>query len=179
MRGWAAHAIFATILLGSLAVQGRATDSLSDDASILEPAILRVAGSHGLELHEYRKGGGMMPRALIFEAPGCSQPVQVSSRLWTFEEETLMEKAPEQSYTRRYIYFDQSWDTPHPRAVFVQRMKYRVLAMFGLTEYEPSPYLILVETPKNCVTAEAIDWRSVWSRNYLFAAQSPGKVTPW
>jgi hypothetical protein len=55
-------------------------------------------------------------------------------------------------------------------------MKYRVLATFGLTEYTPSWYLILVETPKNCRTAAAIDWRSVWNRNYLAAAQHDVEV---
>ncbi|MBV8104957.1 MAG: hypothetical protein JO223_10105 [Hyphomicrobiales bacterium] len=87
-----------------------------------------------------------------------------------------MESAPEQGYTRRYIYFNRSWDTPDPRAAFVQRMKYGVLAAFGLTEYVPSWYLILVETPKNCRTAAAVDWRSVWNRNYLVAAHPDVKA---
>jgi hypothetical protein len=122
-----------------------------------------------LDLREYKKTSGMTSRTLVFEAPGCSQPVTVSARLSTFEEESLMEHDPVQGYTRRYIYFDRSWDTPEPRAAFAQRMKYSALAMFGLTEYVPSRYLILVEAPKNCRAAEAIDWRSAWKRSYLAA----------
>ena len=113
-----------------------------------------------------------MTRTLVFDAPGCSQPVQVSLRLSTFEEKSLMKSASEQGYTRRYVYFDQSWDRPEPRAAFVQRMKYSALTMFGLTEYVPSRFLVLVETPKNCRTAEAVDWRLVWNRDYLAAAQA-------
>ncbi|MBV9288383.1 MAG: hypothetical protein JO288_11285 [Hyphomicrobiales bacterium] len=113
-----------------------------------------------------------MPPALVFEAPGCSLPVQVSPRLSNFEEESLMDYAPEQGYTRRYLYFDRSWDKPAPRAAFLQRMKYWALAMFGLTDYTPSRYLILVEAPKNCQSAEAVDWRSVWKRDYLAGAKT-------
>ena len=177
MRAWAGHAVFATILMGSLAAQNRAADWPDNkSARLLEPAILRVAGSYGLNLHEYRTTSGTTSRTLVFEALGCSQPVKVSLRLSTFEEESLMESAPEQGYTRRYIYFNRSWDTPDPRAAFVQRMKYGVLAAFGLTEYVPSWYLILVETPKNCRTAAAVDWRSVWNRNYLVAAHPDVKA---
>ncbi len=165
------HTVFAAVLIGSLAAQERVADWFEDDASLLEPAILRIAGSHGLHLREYRTTNGIMTRTLVFDVPGCSQPVQVSLRLATFEERSLMESLPEQSYTRRYIYFDQSWDRPNPQGAFAQRMKYSALAMFGLTEYVPSRYLVLVETPKTCRAAEAVDWSSVWNRDYLAAAQ--------
>ncbi len=113
-----------------------------------------------------------MTRTLVFDAPNCSQPVQVSLRLSTFEEESLTEPGSESGYTRRFIYIDRSWDRPDPRAVFVEHMKYSALAMFGLTEYVPSRYLVLVETPKNCRAAEDIDWSSAWSRDYLGVAHA-------
>ena len=181
MRGvkvWAAaHGVFAAILLASLAVQQRAADVRYDDASVLEPSILRVASSHGLTLREYRATGGMTPRGLIFEAPGCRQPVQINSLLSTFEEESLMDNAPGHG-NARYIYFDQSWVSPNPRAAFVQRMKYRALAMFGLTEYVPSKYLLRVEAPIDCQTVADIDWSSVWSRKYLARAPAGAQSNP-
>ncbi len=114
----------------------------------------------------------LVSRTLVFEAPGCSQPVQVGLRLSTFEEEAFMESAPEPGYARRYIYFDRTLDTPEPRAAFIQRMKYRALAMFGLSVYAPSWYLLKVEAPANCQSAEAMDWRSIWNRDALAAAQA-------
>ena len=92
--------------------------------------------------------------------------MQVSLRLSsTFEEQTLLEYVPEPGYVRRYVYFDRIWDTPDHRAAALQRMKYAALAMFGLTEYAPSWYLLLIEAPSNCRAAQAIDWRSVWNRH--------------
>jgi hypothetical protein len=175
MRVWAAHGVFAGILLASLAVQRRDTDARYDDASLLEPSILRIASSHGLTLQGYRAMGGNMPPALIFEAPGCVRPVQVNPLLSSFEEVSLMDDAPGQGYARRYIYFGASWDRPKPWAVFVQRMKYRALAMFGLSGYVPSKYLLRIEAPKNCEPARNIDWSSVWSRKYLAAAPTTAK----
>ncbi len=84
----------------------------------------------------------------------------------------MMHYAPEPGYVRRYIYFDRTWDTPDPRAAYLQRMKYAVLAKFGMTEYQPSDYLLLVEAPPHCHAAETIDWRPVWSRDTLAAAQA-------
>ena len=176
MRAWAAHAVFAAILLGSLATQERAADTLADSVS-LEPAVVRVANSHGWGLREHRITSGMNWPTMVFVAPGCSQPVLVSLRLATFEEETVMQYTTEQGYARRYIYFDRIWDTPDPRAAFVQRMKYGFLAMFGLTEYEPSQYLLLVETPPHCQAAQAIDWGPVWNRDTLAAAQASAEAT--
>lgn len=177
MRVWA-HGVFGGILLASLAVQRRDTDARYDDASVLEPSILRIASSHGLTLQGYRAMGGNMPPALIFEAPGCARPVQVNPLLSSFEEVSLMDDAPGQGYVRRYIYFGASWDRPKSWAAFVQRMKYRALAMFGLTEYVPSKYLLRIEAPKNCEPARNIDWSSVWSWKYLAVAPTATKSTP-
>ncbi len=178
MRLWAAHAIFATILVGSLAAREQAAKPLDDSLSLLEPAVLRVAGSQGWGFREYRTNSGMVSRTLVFEAPGCSQPVEVSLRLSTFEEQTVMESAPEPGYLRRYIYFDQTWDTPDPRAAVVQRKKYAALATFGLTKYTPSWHLLQVEAPANCRAAKAIDWRSIWNRDELAAAQASADAAP-
>ena len=176
MRAWAAHGVFAAILIGSLMTRERPAGAVADSSS-LEPAVLRVAGSHGWRIGDYRTTSGMVSRALVFGAPGCSQPVFVSLRLSSFEEETLMQYTAEPGYVRHYIYFDRTWDTPNPRAASLLRMKYAVLAMFGMTEYEPSRYLILVEAPPHCYAAETIDWRPVWSGDTLAAAQANAKAT--
>ena len=174
MRVWAAHAVFAALLLGSLAAHERAPDPRVYGAS-LEPAVLRVAGSHGWGFLEHKANIVTdivaNESTLVFQVPGCAQPVLVSLRLWTFEDESIMQYAAQPGYTRRYIYYERTWDTPNPRAVFVQRLKYRALAMFGLTGYAPSDYLLLVEAPPHCQAAEVIDWRPVWNRDYRAAAE--------
>lgn len=175
MRFWATHMAFAAILIGSLAAQERAPEVLVDSDN-LEPAVLGVARSHGLGFREYKTIAGMILPGLVFEAPGCSRPVLVSLRRWTFEEESV-QSAPEQGYVRSYNYVERSWDAPAPHLVWAQRIKYRALALLGLTEYVPSRYLLLVDAPPLCQAAEAIDWRPVWNRAYLAAAQAETKTT--
>ncbi len=153
MRISVAHAVFAAILVGSLATRELAAEPPPDSAS-LEPAVLRVAGSYGWGFRGYKKTSGMISRALVFDAPGCWQPVRVSLRLATFEEQALLEPAPQPGYSRHYVYFDQAWDAPNPWGAFVQRMKYGALAVFGLTTYLPSRYLLLVEAPEDCRVVE-------------------------
>ncbi len=176
MRTWAAHAVFAAILIGSLVTRERAADAFASSVS-LKAAVLRVAGSHDWGLDEHRTTSGATVPTLVFAAPGCSQPVFVSLRLSSFEDETMMQYALEPGYVRRYIYFDRTWDAPDHRAAFLQRMKYEVLAKFGMTEYLPSDYLLLVEAPPHCQAAKTIDWRPVWSRDTLATAQGNAAAT--
>jgi hypothetical protein len=37
----------------------------------------------------------------------------------------------------RYVYIDRSWDKADRLAVVAERVKYAVLAVFGLTQYVP------------------------------------------
>ncbi|MGA2795899.1 MAG: hypothetical protein ABSE69_20815 [Roseiarcus sp.] len=170
MRGWPAHVVFATILMGSLAAQERAADVLVESGS-LEPAVLRVARSQGLAFREYTTITDANIRALVFEAPGCSRPVLVIVRFVTFEEEPILRSTPEQGYVRRYVYIERTWDKPDRLAVLAQRVKYGMLAMFGLTRYAPSWHLLQIEAPSDCQSAGTIDWRLVWNRADLTAAR--------
>ena len=169
MKAWPVHAIFATILVCSLAARARTTDVLIEHDS-LEPAVLRVARLHGLAFREQVTIAGTDRRALVFEAHGCSRPVRIGLRLLTFEEEPILQSTTEQGYVRRYVYIDHSWDRPNRLAVWVQRIKYEVLATFGQTQYIPSWYLLRIESPPDCQVANAIDWRIVWNRDYLASA---------
>ncbi len=172
MRVWAAHAVFATVLVGSLAGRERPAEAPIVGAS-LESVIVRVARSQGLGFREYRANNTGGVRTMVFDAPGCSQPVLVIWRLATFEDEATIESTPGQGYRQRYVYIDRKWNSPDPWAVSIQRIKYSFLAMFGLSEYAPSAFTLQVETPGDCPAAERIDWRPAWSRSYLAAAETP------
>lgn len=174
MRVLAAHAVFAAILMASLAAGNQAAEAFVD-SDTLEPAVLSAARSQGLVLREYETIAGTFLRTMVFDATGCSQPVLVSLRLGTFEEEPV-QSAPKQGYVRRYIYAEHVWDAPDPRAFWFQRVKYRALAMFGLTKYSPSRYLLRVEASPHCQSANAVDWRRVWNRAYIIAAQTSAEA---
>jgi hypothetical protein len=53
MRLWAAHAVFAAVLVGTIASRERSAEPPIDDAG-LESVVLSVAGSQGLGFREYR-----------------------------------------------------------------------------------------------------------------------------
>lgn len=172
MRAWPLHVVFATILVGSLAARERVADALVDvDSSSREAAVVGVAQSHGLALQGDTTVPGTNLTALAFEAPGCSGPILVVSRI-TFDYEPLLQFNREEGDVLRYVYIDRSWEKPYRLAAFAERMRYAALATFGLTRYLPSAYLLLVDSPSGCRAADGIDWRNVWSRDHLAAGET-------
>jgi hypothetical protein len=174
MRRWPLHAVFAAILLGSLAAKCENTDTLAKSGGF-EPAVIRVARAHGLAFRDYAPIGDTDTRALVFEAPGCAGPVLAVLLLVTFDIEPIARSARGPGYVLRYVYIDRSWDKADPLAVITQRVKYAALQVFGLSGYVPSPDLLLLESPAECHLATEIDWRMAWSRNYLAAAETTSR----
>jgi hypothetical protein len=173
MRAWPVHAVFVLILVGSLFMRERAHDVLAERDD-LAPAVLRVARSHGLTFREYSSVAETGRRALVFVAPACTQPVRIVLRSLTFDEESFNELALEPNYTRRYVYIDHTWDRPERTAVWVQRVKYGVLATLGQTRYVPSSNLLQIELPADCSDAQAIDWRMAWDGDIAAAGNDIG-----
>jgi hypothetical protein len=170
MRAWAAFALFGLLLIGSLAVRGTTVDLWTENDN-LEQAIIQVAEAQGLAFRRHTSVTDVDLRAISFDAPNCSGAVLVVPLAVTFEQEPIMRSAAGGPHlTRRYVYLERSWDSPHRLAVFFERAKFAVLAVFGLTRYVPSRQLLLVEAPPGCEAADGVDWRLVWDRRML---QSP------
>jgi hypothetical protein len=167
MKAWALHALFAIILVGSLVVKERSDDVLVERGN-LELAVIRVARSYGLIFRGYTTISDAEIRALLFDAQGC----RVSVVLFpvTFEQEPVVRSIRgHPDVRRRYAYLDAAWDKPHRLAVFFLRTRVAALAAFGLTRYVPSWHMLVVDSPTDCQVQEAIDWRTVWNRDYLTA----------
>jgi hypothetical protein len=163
VKTWFAHAVFATLLLGSLSARTKTPDELSS-AIDLEPAVFRIARLHGLVFRKYVPVADTGHRALVFEAPGCAKPLRVFVRGLNLADEPFTQVAPEPDYSRRYVYIDQSWDRPPHLAARVQQIKYEVLVTLGRTQYLPGRELLQLELPLSCPVVETIDWRLVWNR---------------
>jgi len=166
MRILAVHALFAALLVGSLAARHRSADVLIGDLGLQEQAVFRIARSHGLILHE-RNDSKLLFKVL--EASGCSKPARITFRSITFEEEAILETAPDPGYVRRYFYISLNCDQVDSRAVSIERAKYGLLYTLGLTQYVPTRFLLQIEAPLHCSAIETIDWRPVWGRDYLTA----------
>ncbi len=106
----------------------------------IEPAVIHVARSHGLTLREEMTTAKGPVRALVFDAPGCGQPVVIALLSVTFEEEPILAPVREQRDVVRYVYFDRTWNLPDRLAVFFEWKKHKALALFGLTQYVPSRF---------------------------------------
>jgi hypothetical protein len=165
MRVWA-HAVFAAVLVGSLASRERSVEAPIDDASF-ETVVLSVGRPQGLDFREYRTSGAGGRRTIVFNVPGCLRPMLVAWRPATFEDEAAAESAPGQDYRLQYVYFDQKWNSPNRWAVSLQRMKYSLLAMLGRIDYATSNFVLQIEAPRDCPAAERMDWRPAWNRAYL------------
>jgi len=175
MRAWPLHVVFSTILLGSLAGKERAIDVLEADDATLQTAAARIGQLQGLDFREYAKVAGNLP-VVVFEAPGCSEPVLVVAHMF-FEEEPVMHVARDRGNIVRYVYIDRVWDKPDRLARLVERMKYAALASFGLTPYVPWGHLLLVASPPRCEVAAAIDWRNMWNRDYIATVRADPEAT--
>src|SRR5258708_5315830 len=112
MRGLLPHTIFAGILIASVAMAERTTDVLNENNDI-EPAVIRVARSHGLTLRKGETPTKESVRTLVFEAPGCGSPLSVTLLSVTFEEEPLVQMVRGESDVVRYIYLNRIWSVPH------------------------------------------------------------------
>ncbi len=170
MKLWA-HAVFAAVLVGSLASRERSAEAPVTDAGV-GSVVVSVARSQGLSLREYRTSAANGERSMVFDVPGCPKPMSVILRMATFEDEATTESPTPQGYQKQYVYFDRKWGRPRPWAVSIQRMKYSLLALFGRTDYATSNLVLEVEAPRECPAAESIDWRPVWSRAYLAVAEA-------
>jgi len=158
-----AHAVFAAVLIGSLASRERSAEPPVDKAD-LESAVLRVARSEGFAFLDYGTADPGFGRTMAFHAPGCPSPVLATWRPVTFEDEAAAISTPQEGYHRRYVYFDQKWDRPDRWAVSMQRIKYGLLAVFGRTDYATSDLILQIDAPRDCPAAESMDWRAAWSR---------------
>ena len=73
MKLWA-HAVFAAVLIGSLAVRERSAEAPVTDAGV-GSVVVSVARSQGLSLREYRTSAANGERIMAFDVPGCPQPM--------------------------------------------------------------------------------------------------------
>jgi hypothetical protein len=167
VRAGLLHAVFATVLVASLATKQAISDPLLESTS-LEQAVIRVAQSQGFAFRGYTTVTDAAIHTLRFDAPGCPGASLVALLAVTLEQEAIVRSDPSfPGARRRYIYLERTWDQPRRFEVFFERAKYAVLSAAGLSRYVPSWHMLLVEAPANCREIDPIDWRLVWDRNYL------------
>jgi len=169
MTKWGIHALFAVLLLASIATNfsGRAIGAAHNEFSSedVSTAVLRLAQTHGMVLQTTAKGDGVS--ALTFRAPGCPDPVLLAPVDINLEQLPLVPQLSGDTYAVRYAYLDRVWDKPDRASLYLQWKFHRALQLIGLSRYLPLPYVLLIQAPPDCRSVQPLDWSPIWQPSYV------------
>jgi hypothetical protein len=166
MKARVGHALFALILGGSVLANARPTNPPAE-AEQLAAAVINVARSNDLTFRGRTTLANHLIDALTFDAKGCSEPIMVTLLSVLAEQAPLLETQNLQGRTLRFVFYDRHWRTPNRSSITWEGKKQKALAVFGLTRFAPSEYMLAIAAPSGCKAADAIDWQKVWDRRYL------------
>jgi hypothetical protein len=175
MRSWPQHAAFAVIFIGTLAVHASGRPDVLTQSAPIEPTVIRVGQLQGLAFRGFARLGDTAVPELVFDAPGCTHRMFVTVLGTAFEQEASVGMPPSAGYLRRYFYIDRTWKQPDHLAIIAERIRWAVLATFGLGRYQPLRQFLIVDIPSGCQAAMRIDWRPVWASVFLKPAQNNTK----
>jgi hypothetical protein len=171
MKARMGHALFALVLGGSVLANARPTHPPAE-AEQLVAAVINVARSHDLTLRGRTTLANHLVDALIFDARGCSEPIMVALLSVLAEQTPLLEAQNLEGRTLRFVFYDRRWLTPSRALIVWERKKQTALAVFGLTRFVPSEYMLAIAASPGCKAADTIDWQNVWDRRYLASLAS-------
>lgn len=166
MKARVGHALFALIMGGSILTNARPADPPAD-AEQMAAVVINVARSNNLTFRGRTALANHLIDALTFDAKDCREPITVALLLVFAEQLPLLETQNLGGRTLRFIFYDRRWQTPNRASITWEREKQKTLAVFGLTRFVPSQYMLAIAAAPDCKAAAAIDWQDVWDRRYL------------
>jgi hypothetical protein len=166
MKARVGHTLFALILGGSILTNARPADPPAD-AEQMAAAVINVARSNNLIFRGRTNLANHLIDALTFDAKDCREPITVALLLLLAEQIPLLETQDLEGRTLRFIFYDRHWQMPNRASITWEREEQKALAIFGLTRFVPSQYMLAIAAASDCKAADAIDWQDVWDRRYL------------
>lgn len=166
MKARVGHALFALVLGGSVLANARPTQPPAKAEQLVD-AVINVARSNDLTFRGRTTLANHLVDALIFDAKGCSEPVTVAVLSVLAEQAPLLEAQNLEGRTLRFAFYDRRWRTPSRPLIVWERKEQTVLALFGLTRFVPSEYMLAIAASSGCKAVDTIDWQNVWDRRYL------------
>jgi hypothetical protein len=176
MKARMGHALFALVLGGSILANARPTHTPAE-AEQLVTAAIDIARSNDLTFRGRSTLANHLVDALIFDAKRCSEPIMVAVLSVLGEPAPLLEAQNPEGRTLRFVYYDRRWRTPSRPLIVWKRNEQAALAMFGLTRFVPSKYMLAITASSDCKAADTIDWQNAWDRRYL-ASLAPDQAAP-
>ena len=166
MKARVGHALFALILGGSALANARPTNPPAE-AGQLAAAVINVARSNDLTFRGRTTLANHLIDALTFDAKDCRESITVALLSVMSEQVPLLETQNLEGRPLRFVFYDRRWRTPDRISIAWERKEQKALALFGLTRFVPSEYMLAIAAASDCKTANAIDWQNVWDRHYL------------
>src|SRR5262245_55195692 len=154
------RAILALLLLMTVASKTRVATNLNQDE--LKSNVLAVVSKHGLRAQS-APTRNLLPAAAHIEAPGCDGTIEVILVHINLQEAPLFDTFVKPIYTRRYAFFDKTWDSENRVGMRLTWLKHKLLSFLGLGRFVNSTTGLLIASPPDCGAAWAIDWSPVWS----------------
>jgi hypothetical protein len=161
------HALFALILGSSVLANTRPADHPPADAEQLATAVITIARSNDLTFRGRTALASQLIDALTFDAKGCREPITVALLSVMSEQAPLLETQNLEGRTLYFVFYDRRWRAPDRVAIAWERKQQKALALFGLTRFVPSAYMLAIAAASDCRAADVIDWQNVWDRRYL------------
>jgi hypothetical protein len=159
------RAVFVALLLATLASKAQTSPTASIGVLDIRASIIDVLAGQGLAAREDQAGQGQVfAGSVLFHAPGCDREVRVvpvSISLW---EGPLFDEVIGPDHAKHFRYLDGAWLTEDRIGIRLEWLKHRALAMFGLSRYIASPFVLLIAEPRGCDVVKTVDWRLVWER---------------
>jgi hypothetical protein len=103
---------------------------------------------------------------LSFSVPGCRLPLRVTTISLYLGESLIFDREVRPDYIHRFIYLGREWGHPDRFAMRKEWLKYRVLALLGISPYVPMPIALRVDQPIDCQAAAAVQWPLVWTEKF-------------
>jgi len=166
---WVWRAVFATILIATAGIDLYSADRQAGE-KYRESVVIRLAESRGLLYRQTRSLSNGLLTSIVFEAAGCSRPIQVVPLNLTLETAPLLHLVDEPGDIRRFVYIERDSPEKEGFRVFLEYAKHTALGMVGLSPYFAYPTLVMATEPPDCRAVESVDWRLIWSRDYTAAS---------
>jgi hypothetical protein len=176
MKARMGHTLFALVLGGSVLANARPTHPPAKAEQLID-AVINVARSNDLTFRGRTALANHLIDALIFDAKGCSEPIMVAVLSLLAEQAPLLEAQNLEGRTLRFVFYDRRWRTLNRASIVWERKEQAALAVFGLTRFVPSEYMLAIAASSDCKAADTIDWQNVWDRRYL-ASRAPNQAAP-
>ncbi|MBS0235684.1 MAG: hypothetical protein JSR99_19625 [Proteobacteria bacterium] len=155
MSAFAIRVLLAAMLVATIAVKVRAAVVPVID---MPAAISRTLGKNGFS----PDAGEPARQSMSFSNPTCRLPVKVQTVRLYFGDGISGNRIPEPGYVQNFVYLDREWGSPARFEMREEWLKHRLLVLFGLSPYVPTPIALQIAVPVECPAADAIDWSRVW-----------------